>query len=89
VILSALFAASVLLADVTPAAAAATATPAPAPAMAAAPAEKAPEGRLVCHSESQPGSLIAKKTCVRVPSKPAADAKAGEAKPAPVSAPGA
>jgi len=86
VILSALIAASVLLADVTPAAAAATATPAPV-AAAAAPAEKPPEGRLVCRSESQPGSLIAKKTCVRVAPKPTKDAKAAEPKAAP--APGA
>ena len=81
VILTALIAASVLLADVTPAAAAATT---PAPAAVAASTEKPPEGRLVCHSEAQPGSLQTKKVCYRAaPPKPAADAKAAQPAQAP------
>jgi invasion protein IalB len=64
VILSALLAATLMLAETTPAAATA-ATPAT-PASAAAPAKPQEEGRLVCHSESQPGTLMTKKVCTRV-----------------------
>jgi hypothetical protein len=66
VILSALLAATMMLADTTPAAAAAATAVAPtAPVSDAAP-EKAPEDRLVCHNEAQPGTLMTKKVCVRV-----------------------
>lgn len=59
-ILSALFAASMLLADAAPAAAAAT--PAQ-PAAAAAPAKKADEDKVICRTEAVTGSLFPKKTC--------------------------
>ena len=76
-ILSALIVASVMLADVTPAAAAAATTP---PAAAATPAEKPPEGRLVCHSEGVVGTLMTKKICYRVAPRPTTDAKAPDPK---------
>jgi hypothetical protein len=79
VILSVLFAAGVLLADVTPAAA--NAAVAPAPAVAAEP-EKKPEDRLICHNEPQPGSLMTKKVCVHVTPRPQAE----KAKPQPAPA---
>lgn len=59
-ILSVLFAATMMLADAAPAAAA-TATPAQ-PA-AAAPAKKTVEDKLVCKTEAVTGSLFPKKTC--------------------------
>ena len=73
-ILSALILSGALLAEVT------TATPPPA---AATSAEKLAEGRLVCRSEAQPGTLMTKKICYRVAPKPAADAKAADVKPTP------
>ncbi len=76
-ILSALIVASVMLADVTPAAAA---SPATAPVAAAMPAEKPPEGRLVCRSEAVVGTLMTKKTCYRVAPRPTTDAKAPDPK---------
>jgi invasion protein IalB len=79
VILSALFAAGVLLADVTPAAANAAAAVPP-----AAEAEKKPEDRLVCHNEAQPGSLMTKKVCVHITPRPQAE----KAKPQPAPAGG-
>jgi 3-oxoacyl-ACP reductase-like protein len=59
-ILSAMFAASILLADATPKAAV---TPAPAAAANPAPAPKAEKPRLICRTEAVTGSLMAKKTC--------------------------
>jgi invasion protein IalB len=85
VILSALIAATMMLADTTPAAAAAATTATPAtPASAEAPAKKPEEGRLVCRSESQPGTLMTKKVCVRVldAHKPADQAAQKAAPPA-------
>jgi uncharacterized protein (DUF2147 family) len=61
VILSVLFAASMMLADATPAAATAV-TPVQ-PAAAAAPAKKADEDKMVCKTEAVTGSLFPKKTC--------------------------
>jgi invasion protein IalB len=59
-----MLAATVLMADTTPAAAAAatTVTPASAPA-AAAPAKTADKPKLICKTEPVIGSLISKKTC--------------------------
>jgi hypothetical protein len=61
-----MIAATIMLADTTPAAAAAAATAQPAmaatPAAAAAPAAK-PKDKLICRSESVTGSLMPKKTC--------------------------
>jgi len=66
VILSAMIAATLMLADTTPAAAAAATTahpaPAAAPAASTAPAKK-PKDRLICRSEAVTGSLMPKKTC--------------------------
>jgi hypothetical protein len=65
-ILSAMFAATMMLADTTPAAAAAASSVNPAtaaaPANPAAPA-KASKPRVICKTESVTGSLMPKKTC--------------------------
>ena len=66
-ILSAMFAATILLADTTPAAAAAAATVSPA-TVAAAPAKdaKAAKPKMVCRTEAVTGSMFPKKTCYAV-----------------------
>jgi hypothetical protein len=59
-----MFAATILLADTTPAAATAAATVAPATVTApAAKAERTEKPRLICKSEVVTGSLFPKKTC--------------------------
>jgi hypothetical protein len=65
VILSALIAASLMLADTTPAAATAAQTAQPAAAATPATPAKPTEDRLICRSESVTGSLMPKKTCRR------------------------
>ena len=69
-ILSAMLAATIMLAETTPAAAtaaavspAATTAAAVSPAAAAAAPDKAKKPRVVCRSESVTGSLMPKKTC--------------------------
>lgn len=64
-ILSAMFAATMLLADTTPAAATAASNVNPATAAAAASAKpaKADKPRVICKTESVTGSLMPKKTC--------------------------
>lgn len=63
-ILTAMFAATMMLADATPAAATAAATVSPAPAAAApAKAAKTEKPKLICKTESVTGSLMPKKTC--------------------------
>jgi invasion protein IalB len=65
VILSAMFAATILMADTTPAAAAAAATTV-SPATVTAPSTKdakADKPRLICKTEAVTGSLMPKKTC--------------------------
>jgi hypothetical protein len=64
VILSAMLAASLMLADATPAAAAATTTAGVTAKAAATPAKPA-EDKLICRSESVTGSLMPKKVCRR------------------------
>lgn len=61
--LSAILAATVLMADTTPAAATATTTEAAKPAAAAPAAKKTEKPRLICKTESVTGSLMPKKTC--------------------------
>ena len=62
--LSAMLAATVLMADTTPAAAAAATTASPTPAAgAAAPAKTADKPKLICKTEAVTGSLMPKKTC--------------------------
>jgi hypothetical protein len=63
VILSAMFAATILLADTTPAAATAATTVSPATVTGAAKAAPANKPRLICKTESVTGSLMPKKTC--------------------------
>lgn len=65
-ILSAMFAATVLLADTTPAAAAAASTVSPATVTAAPKADEAKKPRLVCRTEAVTGSMFPKKTCYSV-----------------------
>ena len=65
-ILSAMFAATVLLADTTPAAAAAANTVSPATVTAAPNADAAKKPRLVCRTEAVTGSMFPKKTCYSV-----------------------
>ena len=60
-ILSAILAATMMLAETTPAAA--TAATAVQPAAAPTPAKKPVEDKLVCKTESVTGSLFPKKTC--------------------------
>jgi hypothetical protein len=62
-ILSAMFAATMLLADTTPAAATAASNVNPATAAAPAKPAKADKPRVICKSESVTGSLMPKKTC--------------------------
>lgn len=62
-ILSAMLAATIMLAETTPAAATAAATVAPATAPAAPAKAKTDKPRVVCRSESVTGSLMPKKTC--------------------------
>ena len=63
-ILSAMFAATMMLADTTPAAATAASSVNPATAAAPAkPAAKADKPRVICKTESVTGSLMPKKTC--------------------------
>lgn len=62
-ILSALFAATVLMADTTPAAEAAAKTVSPATVTAAVKDAPANKPRLICKTESVTGSLMPKKTC--------------------------
>jgi len=62
-ITSVIFAAAVLLADSTPAAAAAANTVSPATVTAPAKAAPANKPRVVCKTESVTGSLMPKKTC--------------------------
>jgi hypothetical protein len=57
-----MFAATILLADTTPAAATAATTPAAAPAKPAAAAKPA-QPRMICKTEAVTGSLFPKKTC--------------------------
>ena len=64
-ILSALIAASLMLADTTPAAATAAQTAQPAAAATPATPAKPTEDRLICRSEAVTGSLMPKKTCRR------------------------
>lgn len=61
-ILSAMFAATILLADTTPAAATAATTVSPA-TVTATPAAKTEKPRLICKTEAVTGSLFPKKTC--------------------------
>ncbi|MDB5424540.1 MAG: hypothetical protein JWQ29_1956 [Phenylobacterium sp.] len=61
--ISVIFAAAVLLADVTPAAG--EAATAQAPAAAAPAAKEKDKDALVCHTEATPGSRLPKKTCFR------------------------
>jgi hypothetical protein len=63
VILSAMFAATILMADTTPAAAAAASTVSPATVTATPKAAPANKPRLICKTESVTGSLMPKKTC--------------------------
>jgi hypothetical protein len=58
-----MFAATILMADTTPAAAAAASTVSPATVTAAPKATPANKPRLICKSESVTGSLMPKKTC--------------------------
>lgn len=61
-----MLAATLILADATPAAATAAATAQPAAAATPAkPAAKPAEDRLICRSEAVTGSLMPKKTCRR------------------------
>ena len=62
-ILSAMFAATILMADTTPAAAAAANSVSPATVTAAPKAAPANKPRLICKTESVTGSLMPKKTC--------------------------
>jgi hypothetical protein len=63
VILSAMLAATILLADATPAAAAAATTVSPATVTATAKDAKANKPRLICKTEPVTGSMFPKKTC--------------------------
>ena len=58
-----MFAATILLADTTPAAAAAASTVAPATVTAKAPTPPANKPRVVCRTEAVTGSMFPKKTC--------------------------
>jgi hypothetical protein len=63
VILSAMFAATILLADTTPAAASAAQAAAPATPAKPAAADKPAKPRMICKTEAVTGSLFPKKTC--------------------------